>query len=172
MISLVLAGLLAVLPGATSVAPSDIDLKAYETAKNQLNPSSQAQVDLALWCEARGLQAERVKPLALAVLKDPTNVTARGLLGLVSFHGRWQTPAAIGQRLKEDEALTAKLAEYNRRRGELLRSFEKKGPSATPRVRHAERSTSSSVSGARHRDSTPRPRPTSQRPPCSTRIRS
>ncbi len=127
MISLVLAGLLAVMPEAASVVPSDVDLKTYETAKNQVNPSSQAQVELALWCETHGLQAERVKHLALAVLKDPTNVTARGLLGLVAFHGRWQTPGAIGERLKSDEALTAKLAEYNRRRGELLNSLEKKG---------------------------------------------
>src|SRR5262249_32602581 len=43
-------------------------LKAYEAEKAKAGRDTAAQVKLALWCEAHGLQAERVKHLALAVL--------------------------------------------------------------------------------------------------------
>ena len=79
----------------------------------------QAQVKLALWCEAHGLNAERVKHLAQAVLSDPKNVTARGLLGLIAFGGRWETAERARERIKADDALAAKLAEYEQRRSKL-----------------------------------------------------
>jgi hypothetical protein len=78
-----------------------------------------AHVKLALWCEAHGLSAERMKHLAIAVLTDPKNATARGLMGLVDFRGRWERPEAVSAKIQSDEALAAKLAEYNARRGRM-----------------------------------------------------
>ena len=88
----------------------------HEAARATVGRDADAQVKLALWCEAHGLSAERAKHLALAVLNDPTNATARGLMGLVEYGGRWQRPDAVAAKVKADEALTAKLAEYNARR--------------------------------------------------------
>jgi hypothetical protein len=95
------------------------DVKTYEALRAQAGRDSQAQVKLALWCESHGLKAERVKHLALAVLADPKNVTARGLLGLVAFGGRWESTDKIGERVKADDATGAKLAEYDERRSKL-----------------------------------------------------
>ena len=57
-----------------------------------------------------------MKHLALAVLIDPTQAMARGLMGLVAYRGRWQQPSAVAEKVKADEALAAALAEYNGRR--------------------------------------------------------
>jgi len=110
-------GLLFALVG--DAPDSSHDLKTYEALRAKAGKDSQAQVKLALWCESRGLNAERVKHLALAVLSDPKNVTARGLLGLVAFGGRWESTDRIGERVKADEHRAAKLAEYEGRRARL-----------------------------------------------------
>ena len=70
------AGLLAAAPAA----PTDASLAAYEAAREKAGPSAEAQVELALWCEAHGLSAERVKHLALAVLTEPDNARALSLI--------------------------------------------------------------------------------------------
>jgi len=108
--------LMATPSGATVPAPSPADLAAYEAARARVGRDAEAHVQLALWCEAHGLTAERLKHLALAVLTDKGNAAARGLMGLVDDHGRWQRPEAVSDRVKADEALSAKLAEYNARR--------------------------------------------------------
>ena len=89
-IAVVLAGLLVAASGDRPAASHD--LKTYEALKAKAGKEPQAQVKLALWCEAHGLDAERLKHLAGVVLSDPKNVTARGLLGLVAFGGRWESP--------------------------------------------------------------------------------
>jgi hypothetical protein len=71
---------------------------------------------LALWCEAHGLNAEKVRHLAAAVLADPANATARALLGLVDDGGKWRDARAVAERVKADEALSKTLAAYNGRR--------------------------------------------------------
>jgi len=97
--------------------PADpADLSVYDAAKASVGRDPGANVRLALWCEAHGLQAERVKHLALAVLGDPNHATARGLLGLVAYRGQWKRPEAIAEKVKSDEALSSRLAEYNARR--------------------------------------------------------
>ena len=95
---------------------ADIDLKAYQEARAEAKRDPEANVRLALWCEAHGLQSERLKHLAIAVLADPKNTTARGLLGLVAYRGQWQPPDAVAERVKSDEQLAATLAEYNGKR--------------------------------------------------------
>src|SRR4051794_24734988 len=104
-------------PGAEarSGAPEP-DLAAYEAARTKVSRDADAHVRLALWCEAHGLSAERVKHLAAAVLTDPKNVAARGLLGLVDFGGRWQRPEGVAREVERDEVLGKALAEYNARR--------------------------------------------------------
>ena len=113
---LLVAGL---LPGSFDggESPADpADLSAYNAARAGVGRGAETNVKLALWCEAHGLQPERIKHLALAVLSDPTNATARGLMGLVDYHGQWKRPDAVALKVKGDEALTARLAEYNARR--------------------------------------------------------
>ena len=115
---LLVASLLPVAADAARSAAEPASLSAYETAKAEARPGNDAEahVRLALWCEANGLRPERLRHLALAVLNDPKNITARGLLGLVEYQGRWSRPEAVAEKIKGDEAMTARLAEYNNRR--------------------------------------------------------
>src|SRR4051812_28789773 len=91
------AALLAADPAGERTAPTA--LAAYESAKAGAGRDADAHVRLAPWCEAHGLQAERVRHLALAVVNDPTNAMARGLMGLVAYRGRWQRPDAVGEKV-------------------------------------------------------------------------
>ncbi|MDR3634745.1 MAG: polymorphic toxin-type HINT domain-containing protein [Isosphaeraceae bacterium] len=111
---LLCAGLVSESPTAKAVAAED--RAAYESARASVGRSPDAHVKLALWCEAHGLQAERLKHLAIAVLADPKQATARGLLGLVAYGGQWQRPDAVTAKISADPALTAVLADYNARR--------------------------------------------------------
>src|SRR4051794_34649730 len=106
-----------VLAGTNAeVSPDPADLSAYEAARDTAGRSPEANIRLALWCERHGLRPETLKHLALAVLADPKNATARGLMGMVAYGGRWTRPDAVSEKVKADEALAAKLAEYNGRR--------------------------------------------------------
>ena len=64
-----------------SPATRSTDLANYQAAKSTAGHDVDAHVRLALWCEAHGLIAERIKHLSLAVLYDPSNTLARGLMG-------------------------------------------------------------------------------------------
>ncbi|MDR3634696.1 MAG: hypothetical protein P4L84_12900, partial [Isosphaeraceae bacterium] len=103
-----------VTPGAGADA-----LRPYEEAKAKAGASADAHVKLALWCEARGLNAQRLKHLALAVVLDPKHAAARGLLGQLPYQGKWMSPEKVSEKVKADDALTAKLAEYNARRARI-----------------------------------------------------
>ncbi len=92
------------------------DLKTYEALRAKAGKDAQAQVKLALWCEAHGMNGERVKHLAQAVLSDPKNVTARGLLGLIALGSRWETAERARERINADDVQAAKRAEYQERR--------------------------------------------------------
>jgi hypothetical protein len=116
---LVVCGLLAVAPAGDERPADPAELARYAEISRGVGRDSSAQVRLALWCEAHGLSAERSKHLALALVSDPKNRAARGLLGLVAFEGRWKRPEAIAERVKADEALAARLAEYNARRARV-----------------------------------------------------
>ncbi len=109
---IVSAGLLAASP----VAPPPDLSQAYQEARARAGRSPADQIRLALWCEAHGLTTERLNHLALAVLADPTNATARGLMGLVAYGGRFQRPEAVAEKARADADLAARLAEYNARR--------------------------------------------------------
>lgn len=108
------SALLAAGPVRDTLAPPD--LAAYESANAAAGRDADAHVRLALWCEAHGLQAERLKHLAIAVMTNPKHATARGLMGLVAYGGRWQRPDAVGEWVTADAQLSADLDEYHDRR--------------------------------------------------------
>src|ERR1700729_1172278 len=112
MLAWICAGLIAGTPTPLPANPQ----QAYREARAQAGRSPEEQVKLALWCEAHGLTAQRLHHLTLAVLADPKNVVARGLMGLVSHDGRWQRPEAVADRLKADADKVATLAEYEQKR--------------------------------------------------------
>ena len=104
-------------PTAAPPGPPSASARAeYEQIKAAAGRSPEAQVRLAYWCEANGLSAERLRHLSQAVLADPTNAAARGLLGLVARDGRWARPEAVAAEQFADAARAALLAEYDRRR--------------------------------------------------------
>ena len=88
----------------------------YQQIKAASGRTPADQVRLALWCEAHGMTAERLRHLALAALADPTNTTARGLAGLVARNGRWVAPDSVAQTVRADAATTALLAKYDQKR--------------------------------------------------------
>ena len=96
--------------------PSSGDLASYRQERAKTGRDAQSQVKLALWCEANGLDAERIEHLALAVLTDPTNAAARGLLGLVADSGKWRKPEDVAAKIQADGKLSAALADYAERR--------------------------------------------------------
>ena len=106
-------------PAISGNPSSKADVAAYESLRVRAGREPAAQIQVALWCEQHGMTAEKVKHLAAAVLRDPQNAMARGLLGLLPSGGKWETPEAVNARLSTDEGKMAKLAEYNRRRDEL-----------------------------------------------------
>ncbi len=118
---------LTVLAAGVGTSAAEPELAAYEAVKASAGRGPAANIKLALWCEAHGLQAERAKHLALAVLSDPANVTARGLLGLVAYRGKWISADQASAAAQVDEALTARLAAYNSRRAELDRKLARTG---------------------------------------------
>jgi hypothetical protein len=92
------------------------DRASYESARKKAGHDANAHVRLALWCEAHGLDAERVKHLALAILYDPSHALARGLLGLVAHRGQWGPPEVVGAQIQADPAYRAVTREYLERR--------------------------------------------------------
>ena len=79
---------------------------------------------LALWCEAHGLEPERDKHLALAVLNDPGHATARGLMGSVEDGGRWTKPEVVAERSRADVERAATLDAYRKRREAIADTAE------------------------------------------------
>src|SRR3954465_1331496 len=99
------------LVGLDPSPPPPGEQDSYEAALAQVGRGADAQVRLALWCEAHGLDAERGKHLSLAVLTAPAPPLARALLGMVSYGGRWRRPEAVGAALAGDEARKAVVAD-------------------------------------------------------------
>jgi hypothetical protein len=108
------------LAAVSSVAGFDGPLPAPDATYEQLRAAAgrdaEAQVKLALWCEAHGLEKERLRHLAVATMADPSHALARGLMGLVEYNGKWKRPEAVARDLKTDMARADLLAEYNGRR--------------------------------------------------------
>jgi tetratricopeptide (TPR) repeat protein len=106
---------------AVTLASDDTDkdrpeLAVYQSAAAAARRDPDAHVRLALWCEAHGLTAERLKHLSLAVLSDPSHALARGLMGLVAYRGKWDRPEVVGQQIQNDPAHQAIIKDYLDRR--------------------------------------------------------
>src|SRR4051794_34738807 len=95
------------IPAAGAEPPPSPDFRAYEAARQKADRTADAQVKLALWCEAHGLGAERLKHLTMATLLDPSHAAARGLLGLVSYGGRRQRPEDVSRNARDEPAREA-----------------------------------------------------------------
>ncbi len=106
------AGCLLAVGPVAEVSPAPELASAYREARDKAGRSPADHVALAIWCESRGLTAERLRHLALAVLADPSNAAARGLMGMVQHQGRWLRPEAIAGRVQDDP----NQAEYEARR--------------------------------------------------------
>jgi Pretoxin HINT domain len=113
------AVLFAALPDSLSPT-SAADQVAYETARNSAGRDADAHTRLALWCEARGMDAERIKHLTIAVLVEPSHAVARGLLGRVADGKDWRKPEQISKRIGDDPNLSATLAKYRLKRARTL----------------------------------------------------
>ncbi len=92
------------------------DRVAYESVAAKAGQDADSQVRLALWCEAHGLTAPRLKHLGLAILADPANALVRGLSGLVEYQGKWQRPDDIAKSVQDDPDRKARVQEYLQRR--------------------------------------------------------
>ena len=92
------------------------NLATYRAALAKAGKNADAQVRLALWCEAHGLTAERLKHLSMAVLYDPKNVLARGLMGLMAYQGKWERPDQVSQEVQDNPQHKARIQEYLQRR--------------------------------------------------------
>jgi hypothetical protein len=102
--------------GGTPAVPTAADREAYDTATGKAGKSAVAHVQLALWCEAHGFPAERIKHLEMALSLEPSNALARGLLGLVTFQGKWAKPEQVKKDLEDDPKIQVLLREYLERR--------------------------------------------------------
>ena len=102
--------------GGKPTEPTAKDRAAYQADAAKAGKNPAAHVQLALWCEAHGLSAERIKHLNTAASLDASNVLARSLLGLLSFQGTWAKPEQIKQVLQSDPKFDALYREYQDRR--------------------------------------------------------
>lgn len=117
MLSIVLACVGLFVGDDAPAAPTrPADIAAYQSAASKAGRDAGAHVRLALWCDAHGMTAERVKHLATALLYDPSNTLARGLTGMVTYKGKWGRPEAVGKAIEDDPARRALIAEYLDRR--------------------------------------------------------
>jgi len=99
-------------------------IETYQAERAKAGKNADAHVRLALWCEAHALSAERMQQLALAVLYDPSNALARGLMGMVAYQGKWGRPEVVGQQIQNDPANLALIREYLDRRAKTASKAE------------------------------------------------
>ncbi len=94
-------------------SPSALVLREYREARASAGRTADAQVKLALWCEAKGLAAERVEHLSIALGLDPDHEVARALVGMVRVDGRWRSPGGVQPTDEHKELQTRYLAHRN-----------------------------------------------------------
>ena len=124
------------------------DLRGADRSRRGAIPS--AQVKLVLWCEAHGLGAERMKHLAMAVLVDPKNAAARGLLGLLDSNGRWETLERARERINAD---TARFGEPRRIRAATGQADRRRDPQpASAQIAWSKTASTRPLSSARLKD--------------------
>ena len=93
-----MAAVVLICAGLLGFSPPD--QSEYQAAAARAGRDAGAHLKLAVWCEAHGMDAERLKHLAVALAIDPQNAAARGLLGLVALR-RKMAAAREGGRDRE-----------------------------------------------------------------------
>ncbi|RUL86710.1 polymorphic toxin-type HINT domain-containing protein [Tautonia sociabilis] len=114
--SVLLLGIGLGTPVESSSPPAIED--AYQAASRAAGRDPDAQVRLALWCEANGRRADAMRHLALAVLVAPDHFAARGLMGQVRRGASWRRPAEVASE-PDDAAHAALREEYEGRRSRM-----------------------------------------------------
>ncbi|HEU5119229.1 MAG TPA: hypothetical protein VFT74_21745, partial [Isosphaeraceae bacterium] len=115
---LVASAFLSALPPSVS-ADAD-EQAAYQAARDQAGRDPEAHIKLALWCERHGMEPERLRHLTLALMADPQNATARGLLGMVKDrNGKWIKNEQATDPDRQDPKLLEALGDYNRKRSAI-----------------------------------------------------
>jgi hypothetical protein len=102
-----------------SRARASTNLAEYASTAARTKLDAAGHVRLALWCESHGMASERKEQLQQAVAADPSQATARGLLGQVADRGSWVPAETMPERIHGDQARWATLVEYNAKRAEL-----------------------------------------------------
>ena len=123
VLSMICSGLLVTADPGPRAAVDTLSSEAraaYEALRSWAGKDPDAQVRLALWCEAHGMTDERRRNLEQAVAGAPGNVLARGLLGQVDVRGDWLRPDEVGVKAGAVPAL----AEYNARRQQMPETAE------------------------------------------------
>jgi hypothetical protein len=103
------------IPEGVNPADGDV-LKEYEAVSRSVGHSADANLKLALWCEEHRLMPERERHLAMVIVADPNNATARGLLGQVFEEGKWRSAGEVAAIHQDDPQRVAILALYKARR--------------------------------------------------------
>ena len=116
MIHVILLCFAMLADGGKPAQATTADRAAYEAAAAKAGKNAAAHVKLALWCETHGLSSERIKHLSIATKLDPSNVLARGLLGLLAFQGKWSKPDQVEKEVRDDPKWDAIFREYLDRR--------------------------------------------------------
>ena len=96
--------------------PEDRPVRGLRGGQDKAGAGCRGSRPAGLWCESHGMTAERMKHLAMAVLYDPSNVLARGLMGLVAFNGKWERPDDVSREARDDPNRKALMQEYLQRR--------------------------------------------------------
>jgi Pretoxin HINT domain len=115
-----LAAILGACPADDNSGPPAAERKTYEALRLKAGKDPAALVKLSLWCEAHGLSAERGNHLMEAIGVNPDNIAARGLLGLISYRGKWLKPEEVRGVRQSDAKLAAKLEAYLARRAAVV----------------------------------------------------
>lgn len=124
MISTIIIAVAIVAADAPAASKADLDEAriAYKKKVATVDRVSESQVNLALWCERRGLGVEKIKHLTIALSLDPSNTRAHGLLKHVREGKQWIPLERARDEIMSDHALVDKLVEYHRRRYRLVQS--------------------------------------------------
>ncbi len=93
------------------------DLATYGAAARRAGRDAEAHVRLALWCEARGLDAERNTELSEALHLNPHDACARGISGQIRQGVSWVSLKEFA-RMEDSARVRNRYALYDRKRDE------------------------------------------------------
>ncbi|QDV35933.1 polymorphic toxin-type HINT domain-containing protein [Tautonia plasticadhaerens] len=121
---MLLVGLGLAIGGDSPGQVTPADDEAYRAASEEAGRDADAQVALALWCEANGRPSRASHHLALAVLIDPDHEGARGLMGQIRRGESWRRPSDAFPGPDQDANRVALREEYEGRRSRMDQTAE------------------------------------------------